>query len=186
MADRLFLSLWMRDSPSEAVAPRLMRLLERFPFSRLAPRMSLTVRAVSTLEAPLFEDHFEAGDLAGLLEAAAAWTSIDTSLEVDAAWDLLLVETGSWELRPSRVLILAFGRDFERDDDEDIRLEFGTEAPFLPIPESPESFRFVQENIRSLLRLVKDLEESLPIARRKLWSESGENFAERLAGLAKP
>lgn len=186
MADRLFLSLWLRDQPPVAAPARLERLLERFPFSRLAPRVSLAVRAVSTREAPLFEDSFATGGLAPLSEAAAAWTSDDAAFEVDGAWDLLTEEAGAWKLSPVHVLILAFGPGFERDEGEDLRIEFGTETPFVPKPESPESFRYVQENIRSLLRLVKDIEESLPVARRKLWSESGANFAERLASLAQP
>jgi hypothetical protein len=34
--------------------------------------------------------------------------------------------------------------------------------------------------VQSLLRLVHDLEEKLSVERRLLWSESGENFAEKL------
>jgi hypothetical protein len=34
-----------------------------------------------------------------------------------------------------------------------------------------------------LLHLVDDLDAALPIERRRLWSESGENFAARLAGI---
>lgn len=186
MTDRLFFSLWLRTGSTDSPLVRLSRVLERFPFSRLAPRMSLAVRALSTREAPLFEDSFTAGDLAALSEAASAWTAPDDAFEVDASWDLLLQDGGSWGLRPARVAIFVYGPGFEREEDEDIRIEFGSETPFFPTPESPASFRFVQENIRSLLRLVQDLEEAFPVARRTLWSESGENFAKRLAGLAKP
>jgi hypothetical protein len=186
MADRLYLSVWLRDGQSGPIAPRLTRLLEQFPFSRLAPRVSLAVRAVSTREAPVYEESFAAGALALLSEAASGWTSDDVSLEVDAAWDLLIEEAGTWSLRPVRVTLAAFGPRFEREDGEDLRIEFGTESPFVPKPESPQSFRYVQENIRSLLRLVKEIDEALPVARRSLWSESGENFAARLAGLVKP
>jgi hypothetical protein len=42
----------------------------------------------------------------------------------------------------------------------------------------------VEGNIRSLLKLVADVEAALPIQKRLLWSESGGNFAERLAELA--
>jgi hypothetical protein len=186
MADRLYLSLWLNEVSDEPPVRKLMRLLELFPLSRLTPRVSLTVRAVSTREAPLFEDSFAGDDLAPLAEAASAWTSPDHAFEIDAAWDLLIEDRGDWSLRPSRVTIFAFGPGFEREDNDDLRIEFGTESPFIPTPESPESFRFVQENIRSLLRLVKEIEDSLPLSRRKLWSESGENFAQRLAGLLQP
>jgi hypothetical protein len=38
----------------------------------------------------------------------------------------------------------------------------------------------VQSNIRSILHLADDLEEALTVERRLLWSESEDNFAERL------
>jgi hypothetical protein len=186
MADRLFLSLWLREPLADAVLPRLERLLAHFPFSRLSPRVSLTIRAVSTREPALFEEHYTVGDLDRLAQSAADWTIADAAFELEGAWDLLLKDGEAWKLSPSRVLIVVHGPDFEREDGDDIRIEFGTESPFIPIAESPDSFRYVQENIRSLLRLVKDLESALPVERRQLWSESGENFARRLSDLAQP
>ena len=38
-----------------------------------------------------------------------------------------------------------------------------------------------QSNLRSLLHLVSEIEKSLPLENRKLWSESGANFAEIVA-----
>jgi hypothetical protein len=38
----------------------------------------------------------------------------------------------------------------------------------------------VQSNIKSLLKLVHDLDDALPVETRRLWSESGENFSEKL------
>jgi hypothetical protein len=38
----------------------------------------------------------------------------------------------------------------------------------------------IQSNIKSLLKLVHDLDDALPVETRLLWSESGENFAEKL------
>jgi hypothetical protein len=37
-----------------------------------------------------------------------------------------------------------------------------------------------RSNIRSLLHLVRELDGALNAESRKLWTESGENFAERL------
>ncbi len=124
-----------------------------------------------------------AEDLDAIEEAAAQWTTTDVCFELEGAWDLLLKEGEGWKLTPSRVVLLAYGPAFEREQDEDQRIEFGQESAFLPVPESPPSFRYVQDNIRSLLTLVKNLETALPVSRRLLWSESGGNFAERLAGL---
>ena len=38
----------------------------------------------------------------------------------------------------------------------------------------------IQSNIKSLLKLVHDLDDALPVETRRLWSESGENFSEKL------
>ena len=37
-----------------------------------------------------------------------------------------------------------------------------------------------ESNIKSMLRLVHELDSALPVAKRKLETESGENFADRL------
>ncbi len=64
--------------------------------------------------------------------------------------------------------------------DENLRIEFGIDSHFLPQPDAPNSPRMVQSNIKSLLKLVHDLDDTLKADRRRLWSESGDNFAERL------
>ena len=47
----------------------------------------------------------------------------------------------------------------------------------------------VQSNIKSLLKLVHDGDDGLPVEKRRLWTESGEDFSEKLhhtlAALAK-
>jgi hypothetical protein len=53
------------------------------------------------------------------------------------------------------------------------------DANFLPQPELPNHLRMAQSNIRSLLKLTHDLDDALG-GERRLWSESGENFAEKL------
>ena len=51
---------------------------------------------------------------------------------------------------------------------------------FLPQVELPDNMKMAQANIRSLLKLVHDVDTALQVDRRRLWSESGENFSERL------
>jgi hypothetical protein len=38
----------------------------------------------------------------------------------------------------------------------------------------------IQSNIQSLLKLVHDLDDALPVETRRLWSESGDNFSDKL------
>ena len=61
-----------------------------------------------------------------------------------------------------------------------LEIEFGIDAHFLPQPDMPDSLRMIQSNIKSLLKLVHDLDDALPVETRRLWSESGENFSEKL------
>jgi len=56
----------------------------------------------------------------------------------------------------------------------------GVDANFLPQPDSPGEVLMVQSNIRSLLRLVHDVDDKLAAERRSLWTESGENFHDKL------
>lgn len=184
MADRLYLSLWLKNPSPLTFKKRFLKVVETFPFSKLGPNMVLTVRAVSNQEAALMEDSFAGATLLDQMnDALEAWNALDTSFELEAAWDLLLPTEAEWKLQPSKILLIGYAQDFEREHGEDLRIEFGNENIFLPSPESPASFRYVEDNIKSLLYLVKQLETALPIQKRLLWSESGSNFAERLAML---
>lgn len=185
MSDRLYFSIWTRNPSPLTMHDRFATMLGAFPFSKFSPNLLLTVRAVSAAEAPLLEQSFDGpGALDDLRAALETWRSPDASFEIEAAWDLLQPQVGEWKLGPSRVLLLAFGPGFERDGDDDLRIEFGRENLFIPEAESPLHFKMAGSNIRSLLKLVHDMETALPVAKRLLWSESGENFAARLAQIA--
>lgn len=77
-------------------------------------------------------------------------------------------------------LTTVFGSEFENHLGENLRVDFGIDSRYLPDPEIPGSARVIQSNIRSLLKLVHDLDDALPVEKRQLWSETGENFVERL------
>lgn len=110
-----------------------------------------------------------------------------------------------WKIAPARVALCCFGPDFQQSPSgqesppqverpsvivfpsgDDVGLgcalevEFGLDANFLPQPDLPDSPRLIESNIKSLLKLVHDLDDALPVETRRLWSESGENFAEKL------
>ncbi len=61
-----------------------------------------------------------------------------------------------------------------------LRIEFGIDTHFLPQRDLPDNFYMTQSNITSLLKLVHDLDDGLSVDKRLLWTESGENFAEKL------
>ncbi len=112
----------------------------------------------------------------------------DVAYELESWWDLWQFED-DWQLSSSRVVLSCFGPEFDNGTDiavdaqEDLRIDFGVDSHFLPQPDVPGSAKLVQSNIRSLLRLVHEVESNLPVARRRLDTETGENFAERLQRL---
>ena len=184
MADRLFLSVWLRNPNRENQIARFERLLRAFPFSKLTRAESaFRILAVNFGEPPLSETL-----IAGVPdpEAIAGWArefhAPDSAFQLDCYWDIWNFKDEDWKFGPAPVSIFSYAAEFERDDDEDLRIEFGLDTQFLPEGETPAAagLRMIQSNIRSMLSLVKDVEGRLPVKRKLLWSESGENFAELL------
>jgi len=100
-------------------------------------------------------------------------------MALETYWDLWQYDK-EWSLAPARVTLAAFCPEFESDREDDIRVEFGIDTHFLPQTDLPNFLFMARSNIRSLLHLVHELDSAFPAATRTLWTESGENFAERL------
>jgi hypothetical protein len=156
-------------------------MLERFPFSKLAKRGPvLRVYAIAHSEPPLLEREFlPDAEPAAILEAAREFMQPDCACEIDTFWDLWQYG-GEWKLLPAPVMLACFGRAFENELGDHLRIEFGPDALFLPMPDIEGGLRMSQSNLKSLLHLVGDLERALHLERRQVWSESGANFAEVL------
>lgn len=181
MADRLYLSYWLRGFQSSNMVRSYEKMLRMFPFSQLSSGQStLKIHAISFQEPPLlereFNDPLSIDDVVPLLREYA---KPDTGYEVDARWDLWTFER-DWHLTPVQASLQCLGPDFEGDLGENLRINFGLDANFLPDPERPEGYSLIHSNIKSLLHLVHDLDRAFPVERRSLWTDSGENFAERL------
>jgi len=182
MSDRLYLSCWVRGFKESNMLRHFGKVLEWFPFSRLAQRGPvLRVYALEYVEPPLLERPFDLdADAEDMTAAALPFVQPDCSIEIDGFWDLWQYDT-EWKLRPAAVTLTVFGPKFERDNDDHLRIDFGLDGKFLPTPGLEGSLRMGQSNIRSLLHLSGELERELPLERRLVWSESGASFAEILA-----
>lgn len=182
MADRLYLSLWIKGYDEGNMLRHFGKMLELFPFSKLAKAGPLLrVYAIEHAEPPLFEREFPPGNDPGLiLDAAAEFTHDDSTVQVDGFWDLWQYED-DWKLKPASVILACFGPAFENEIGDHLQIEFGLDAHFLPQPDIAGSVRMVQSNVQSLLHLVGEMDRVLKPERRQLWSESGVNFAEVLA-----
>ena len=117
MSNHAYASFWVRERATETMLNRFERFLETFPLSSTWREFtSFVIRAVSPSEAPLVES-----DLRGTVAAsdvialAREHDSADCSYEVEAHWDLWQrnLETGVWEKKPERVLLICNGSDYD-------------------------------------------------------------------------
>jgi hypothetical protein len=207
MADQLFLSYWLRNYSDSTMPRNYEKLLRLFPFSLLAQQATtFKIMAVDPSEPVVAEIPYSPPvPIDAVLAVAKDFQNADASYRLETWWDLWQFDV-DWKLAPARVALCCFGPEFnqspsglERATDtqpssviafpnpsEDaalgcaLEIEFGIDANFLPQPDLPDSPRMIESNIKSLLKLVHDLDDALPVETRRLWSESGENFAEKL------
>ncbi len=187
MADQLYLSYWLAGGYPLLLLRKFEKMLAAFPYSKLAHHdPSLRIYGVAYSEPPLLETPVPSPvDPAAVTKMCGEFQNLDAAYELSAAWDLWRFDK-EWHLAPASVRLTAFGPDFERERDEHLRIDFGIEEQFLPDPDRPDGIAMIRSNIQSLLRLVHDVDEALDAEKRLLWTESGENFAERLQAALKP
>ena len=190
MTDQLFLSIWLARQTRRERVKYFEKTLRLFPFSqREQAQSSVSIQAISTAEPPLLERQLNGPlDVDAAIETFRDYQGEDIAYVVEGWWDLWQFDT-DWELRPARVALSCFGPEFDNGtervagDQEDLRLDFGVDSNFLPRPDVAGSAKLTESNIKSLLRLVHELENVLPVESRRLETESGENFADRLQRL---
>jgi hypothetical protein len=181
MADQLYLSYWLRGFSEGNMLRKFERLLRTFPFSVAATTLTtLRIYAIEFAEPPLLEVSFAAATgPEEIVATATQFQNADCAFMVGGSWDLWQRDNG-WQLSPAGVVLSCYGPQFQNETDDHLRLELGLDSHFLPPPGQAVASGKVRSNIRSLLRLSQDLDGAFPVARRLLWTESGENFAEKL------
>lgn len=182
MADQLYLSCWVRGFTEHNMLRHFEKLLRTFPHSRLSrDPATLKITPVDFSVPALLERPFEQPlQVSDAIVAAKEFLNPDCCYQLDTAWDLWQYDDKEWSVGPSRAALLCFGPQFEKDLGENLRVDFGVDANFLPAPDLAGSAKMTEANIRSLLRLVHDIDDLPGIEQRRLLTESGENFAERL------
>lgn len=181
MADQLFLSYWLRAFNDVNMLRQYEKVLRLFPFSRLTKQASVfRIVPIDNNQPAVFERAYQTPpELADVLAAAGDFQHADCCYRLESAWDLWQFE-GDWKLAPSAVSLICLGPEFENETGDNLRVEFGVDANFLPQPDAPGEVKMVQSNVQSLLKLVHDLDDKLSAERRLLWTESGENFHDKL------
>jgi len=192
MTDQLYLSIWLEPNARPKRLKQFEKLLRLFPFSqRPQGQTTVSVQAIDSTEPPLLERPMNGPiDVDDVLETLHEYTGDDVAQRVESFWDLWQFIDDNWVLAPARVALICQGPEFDNNtdqamhDQEQLRIEFGVDTNYLPQPEIAGSARLTESNLRSLLRLVHELDSTLPVRKRKLETESGENFAERLQQFA--
>jgi hypothetical protein len=181
VADLLYLSYWLRGFSEDNMLRRLGQALRLFPFSSASGGVTtMRIYAIEYAEPPLLETFYDVPpEIDAVMGAAAEFQSADCAYLAGGYWDLWQHD-GGWRLAPAPVLLGCYGPQFDNEVGDQLRIELGLDSHFLPAPGLPESASKAQSNIRSVLRLAHDLDRALPVKKRRLWTESGEDFSARL------
>ena len=196
MADTLYLSLWYPNLRLAGLADKLTAVLGEFAaHGGEAKVYAATVWPVSWSESPIFQWVYGRGERGAeprlAVEEALELLHDDFAYEFQIGWSLWELETGPgldarWAREPRLVRVTGYGPLFDEgayEADGHIRLDFGSDAPFLEEETELDSVaaRHVEENVRQLVELTAAVEKGSGATARLLWSELGESLAQRLA-----
>lgn len=185
--DQLSLCIWLEGKAQAERLRNFEKLLRLFPFSqREQPQSIVSIHAVDMTEPPLLERPLNGPlDIEEALATLRDYEGEDVGYWVESWWDLWQFD-GDWRLQPARVALGCFGPRFDSQSQrstahqEDLRIEFGPDVRFLPSSNARGGARLIESNIKSLLSVVHEIDSSLATVKRRLETESGENFAQRL------
>jgi hypothetical protein len=188
MAHPLFLSLWFPSFDVEEILPYMLSVLRQFPYSTRSPGVShLALQPVSWNEATILERQFSppTSPEAAVL-AASELLHDDYAYLFEAAWDV-------WTAAPDQSsqhetsIVRFVARALEFDDgaweqEGHIQIDIGLDSSFLQegISLTREAEERVQANVRQLVEFTGKIEKNSGTSGRLLWSESEENFAQKL------
>lgn len=157
------------------------KVLRLFPYSRLMAGASVfKIIPIEYSEPARIEESYAMPEsIDKVLASAREFLDPDSTYRLETWWDLWQFEKGEWKIEPSRAILNCFGPEFQ-DGEGHLEIEFGLDTLFLPQAGLPNNVKMAQSNIKSLLKLVHDIDDALSVDRRQLWSEVGGNFAEQL------
>jgi hypothetical protein len=189
IADSLYLSLWFPNLELEELLPRTLAVMQQFPFSTQRPGISyLSLHPVSWNEATVLEQRF----IPGIAPEQAILVASDLLHEdyaylFEAAWDLWIPSSDSqqWTMQPSPAKFIAYGPEFEEgtyEQEGHVQIDFGLDSPFLQeeVQLTAETETKIRSNVGKLIEFTTKIEKNSGASARLLWSESDENFAQKL------
>jgi hypothetical protein len=196
MADQLYLSLWFSNFRFDSLPRALVSVLRQFPVAGGSERVhAAAAYPISWNEAPTYQriygqDEPEASMPESAVADATASLYDDYAYEFEMKWDLWVAEGAGgldaiWREEPRIVRVTGFGPHFDEgayEQNGHIRVDFGIDTPFLEDDVELDStgVKHVEQNLQRLVVLTRVIELKCGISSRLLWSESGENLAQKL------
>jgi len=189
VADGLFLSLWFPSFELDEMMPRALAVMRQFPFSAGGPGITyVAIHPISWNEPTIFEQRFRPGiapEEAVLL--ASDLLHEDYAYLLEAFWDLSIFDPDreQWSLQPAQLKFLVHGAEFDEgtyQHEGHVEVDFGIDSPFLQddVQLTSEAETRVRTNVQKLVEFTNKAEKSSGASGRLLWSESEENFAQKL------
>jgi hypothetical protein len=189
MPDPLYLSLWFPSFDAEDMLPRALTVMQQFPFSAEPPGITyLALHPVSWEESTILERRFRPG-LAPEEAVTIAFDLLheDFAYLFEAFWDLWILTEGGkqWALQPVQAKFLVHGLEFDEGMHHEaghIQVDFGLDTPFLHegVALTADAETKVRANVQKLVEFTTRVEKNSGASARLLWSESEENFAQKL------
>jgi hypothetical protein len=188
MADPLYLSLWFSAFEADDMLPRALAVMRQFSFSAQQPGITyLALHPVSWNEPTILEQRFRPGiPVEEAVLAASDLLHEDYAYLFEAFWDLWIVgKNDDWTLQPSQVKFLVHGTDFDGgvyQQEGNIQVDLGLDSSFLQedVPLTIEAAARVRANVQKLVEFTSKIEKNSGASARLLWSESDQNFAQKL------
>jgi len=208
MSDALYLSLWYPNLRLEGLADKLVAVLGEFARHGGESRVyAATAWPVNWQETPVFQrvwgraitpatNQPEAPAELGAEPRQAVQETLellheDYAYEFQIGWALWELESlpglePRWARVTRLVRVTGYGPLFDEgayEQDGHIRIEFGSDAPFLEEGAELDSdaARHMADNVRQLVDLTHAVEKASGATARLLWSELGESLAQKLA-----
>jgi hypothetical protein len=188
MPDPLYLSVWFSTFEVDDMLPHALSVMRQFSFSVAEPGITyLALHPVSWNEPTILERRFRPGvspEEAVLI--ASDLLHEDYAYRFEGFWDLwVLDEKGEWTLRQSPVQFLVHGVEFDDgvyQQEGHIQVNLGLDTPFLQedVPLTIEAGARVKANVQKLVEFTSKVEKNSGANARLLWSESDQNFAQKL------
>jgi hypothetical protein len=196
MADRLYLSLWFPNFRLPALAPAIVSVVKQFGVAGHTPRVhAAAAYPISWNEAPFYQRIYEEDEAQESTpeQAVAEATQIlhdDFAYEFELKWDLWVAETvggldPTWKQEQVIVRVVGFGPEFDEgayEQNGQVRVDFGLDTPFLleEVELDQVGAEYIKRNVQKLVEVTNAIQENCGISSRLLWSDSGENLAQKL------